>query len=175
MRTDAGAVAGADPRVVGALRRAPIVMGTCVAGLGALVLLGWLLKLQVLTTFGASLSSMKANTALGFVALGLALRSSMTQTPKARRARNVLAGLGGALGASALVEYALGVELGVDELVLRDPWSVSLPGRMSSAMALNFVLLTGALLLTDDRARRFGRPAEWLALLAGVSSLLALL
>jgi len=171
----ADALVSGDPRVVGALRRVPSFIGLSVAGLGVLVLTGWVLKLPLLTSVASSLGAMKANTALGLVALGLALRASTGRTPDARRVSSVFAMLGGALGVTTLVEYALGVDLGLDELVVRDAWSVSLPGRMSLLTALNFMLLAAALLLRERRVGSSGRPAEWLALLVGVSSLLAVL
>jgi hypothetical protein len=55
--------------------------GIATAALGLLVLLGWILQLPLLTSFGANLIPMAPSTALLFILLGIALslRSRMPQ------------------------------------------------------------------------------------------------
>ncbi len=171
---DADTDAEADPRVVAALERVPGIVGSAVAALGVLVLAGWTLGSSVITNIDPSLAPMKANTACSLVALGLALRFSSRRGPTHALPR-ALGAFAAALGALALSEYAFGVELGIDELLVHDQWSTIAPGRMSMVTATHFVLLGGALMLGEPRPGKSARLAEWLALLVGLSSLLVLL
>lgn len=175
MDTDAGEGAGADPRVVRALERVPGVVGTSVAALGALVFAGWALGYQQLTGFSPSLATMKANTSFAFIALGLALRWSRSPAHRARRAKQALSVLAAILGALTLTEHLLQADFGIDQLLVRDRWSAAGPGRMSPVTAMLFVLLGGALFVSERGLRRTVRPTEWLALASSLASLLALL
>jgi two-component system cell cycle sensor histidine kinase/response regulator CckA len=171
-----GAVDGevnAEPRIVAALERVPAVVGSAVAALGVLVLLGWASGSPLITNIDPSLAPMKVNTAIALVALGLALRFSQ-RYGAAHGLPRALGLFAAALGAAELFEYAFGAELGFDELLAHDQWSTIAPGRMSIVTATHFVLLGTALGLGE---RRLGaaRAAEWLALLVGFSSLLVLL
>jgi len=170
---DSDGDAGVEPRIVEALERVPGVVGSAVAALGALVLVGWTAGSSLLTNIDPSLAPMKANTALSLVALGLALRLARRRGP-AHALPSALGAFAAALGAAALVEYALGVDLGIDELLVRDHWSAIAPGRMSMVTATHFVLLGTAVVLGERRVGA-SRAAEWLALLVGLSSLLVLL
>ncbi|HWM85534.1 MAG TPA: PAS domain S-box protein [Kofleriaceae bacterium] len=153
--------------------------GAAIAALGAAVLCGWALDLDLLKSLGPSLASMKANTALGFVLLGGALWLDQARTPSWRLASRWLAGTAGLLGAATLMQYGFGLDLGIDRALVDEPANAvatGSPGRMSVAASINFALIGLALLLLDARpGRPLGCPAEWLAILAGLSGLLGLL
>jgi PAS domain S-box-containing protein len=74
------------------------------------------------------------------------------------------------IGLATLLEYLVGINLGIDQLLFRDaPGSqIPHPGRMSLPAAANFVLLGCALLLLDAETRHGLRPAQLLALPAGL-------
>ena len=141
--------------------------GVLLLALGALVLLGWVGQLSVLTSLASRLPAMKANTALSLALIGLALlrRESRVRAPAA-----LLVLL---LGLLTLLEYLLHRSLGIDEWLARDHMSLAgnPPGRMAPPAALAATLLAAALLTL--RTRR-AWTSQALGLLAGVISLLAL-
>src|SRR5436190_23241499 len=85
--------------------------------LGGVVLIGWALDVQPLKTVAPGLVSMKANTASCFVLCGCSLLLWQRDGARARRAGMVLAGIALALAVATLVEYARGVDLGIDQLL----------------------------------------------------------
>jgi two-component system, cell cycle sensor histidine kinase and response regulator CckA len=154
--------------------------GLTVAGVGALSLSGWLFEVVAFKRVLPSLPSMKANAAIGFLLIGSAiwLFNRTDAVPRRLRAARALAAAAVLIGFITIVEYLLGIQLGFDDLMV-GIGSVSrtdLGGnRMSPATAINFVLIGLALLVLDLSPTRFEqRPSEWLALVAGAISLLAL-
>lgn len=147
--------------------------GLVVVAVGVLVLVGWLGDISFLKGPLPGLVQMKADTAVGFVALGGALVLS-TGEPTSRR-RRVAAGLAlGAVGIGVLTitEYVFGVNLGLDQLLIRDTSTVHTvhPGRLAPQTAFNFVVL-GVALAIPTPLRRW----RWLpGVLAGVAFLIAL-
>jgi len=106
------------------------------------------------------------------LALGVGATAMLLLNPQCggwrRRWSILLATLPGLLGIAVLAEYALGVQLGIDELPFVDhdgrAAGISYPGRVAPTTGVCFVLLTGAL-LTLDRGRSWRwRPSELLAI-----------
>ena len=149
-------------------RRVASWAGAAVAGVGLLVLGGWLGGWDALTRLAPGFVTMKANTALCFVLLGAAL------VWRDRRIfRGVCAGLVALVAGLTLGEYLAGVELGFDDLFFLDKPEAHtpFPGRMAQVTALCFVLGSAALLLLDLRAR----AGRWVQqTLAGAIALLGL-
>jgi PAS domain S-box-containing protein len=169
------AVGGADPKVVGALQRVSLSVGTVVAALGVVVLVAWVFRLHAVISLHPTFAVMKVNTATGLVALGLALRLSQPEG-RPRRPRVMFAAVAIGLGATTLGEYAFGVDAGIDQFLVRDPWTTHYPGRMSIVTSTMLVLLGSALAGLEMRVGKSGqRPSHWLALLAGLAALLVLL
>ena len=88
---------------------------------------------------------MKANTALAFVLLGVALWLTHVELGKRHeRLKRAVAALCAFLpalfGAMTLVEYFFGWNLGIDEMLFPDPsgaTQTSSPGRMAPTTAIN--------------------------------------
>jgi methyl-accepting chemotaxis protein len=133
--------------------------------LGCTVLAGWALDAQGLKTVLLGLSSMKPNTAMGFMVLGLALVFSERSVARWASVGVTL------LGLATLTEYASGRNLGIDQILFaEDPWSeATYPGRMGLNTALSFTFLGAALLLS----RRATWTAHLLALVGGLVALMA--
>jgi PAS domain S-box-containing protein len=124
-------------------RLIPRVSGLIVALVGVIVLVGWATGNAVLTDLATGLASMKANTAASLTLLGLAL---------------VMLSLGGGwrivarlialpvvlVGLATIAEYALNQDIGLDQLLVRDPLSATNPGRMSLATALGVLAVAGS-------------------------------
>jgi diguanylate cyclase (GGDEF)-like protein/PAS domain S-box-containing protein len=171
-----------DARDSGAARLAP-ALGAGIALAGIAVLSGWALDVPALKSILPGLASMKANTAVGFVLVGMALGLSAPGRASARPHRRVLAAntcavVLGALGLVTLAEYGFAWNPGIDQWLFReDPSSpgTTAPGRMAVMTALNFTLIALALLLRGVRLRRGQRPSNWLALAVCANSYLAVL
>jgi PAS domain S-box-containing protein len=135
---------------------------------GWLVIAGWLLDIMILKHVLPGLVSMKFNTALAFVLLGIGLLALVNESDrKNQRVRQVCAAAILILGSLTLSEYLFNWNLGIDEWIVRDMDSVSYPGRMSHITASNFVLL-GIALLPSKRPRVTQGITLWVM---GVSSI----
>jgi diguanylate cyclase (GGDEF)-like protein len=143
-----------DSGTVRLLRRLRVAIGCWVALLGGIVLVGgWGFGMVAIQEVLPGLSTMKANTALGLVALGLSLlwvaggRSSRT-------AARTMAGVALGIGLLSLAEYAFHWNAGIDQLLFRDPATLpaDFPGRPAVATALMMALLAAAQLFTGHQA-----------------------
>lgn len=129
---------------------------------GTLVLMGWAFQTSYLKQ---DWLAMKANTAFAFVLFGSSLLLSIGKRPAVAR---LLAALATLLAVLTLGEYLLGFDLGIDQLLFREPtWTVSppFPGRMSPITAVAFLFL-GSSLMMFERCIRGIRSGPWLALVA---------
>ncbi len=117
---------------------------------GVVALAGWLLGIPMLESVLPGLTTMKANTAVGVLACGAGLamlpgRAGGDAAAWRRWLGPCCGALAVAVGVSTLVEYGVGVRLGIDELLFSDPDTTSAPyaGRMAPATAVA-VACTGA-------------------------------
>jgi PAS domain S-box-containing protein len=144
--------------------------------IGIAVLAGWAFHSPVLMSILPALVPMKANTALGFVLIGSAVRLLFERAAWARRSALVLAGVTALFAVITLCEYAFGWNVGIDELIVRDTTGVSIPGRMSPITAANFFAIALSVALVDVQlGRNRARPADWLALATALTCVLAIL
>jgi signal transduction histidine kinase/CHASE3 domain sensor protein len=142
-------------------------LGWVTAGLGAVILAGWIFQVPILKSLFPGQVEAKANTAICFILAGVALALKAGSGGQSRprvMAANLLAALVVCTGLLTLGEYFLGRNLGVDELIFRDmidAVDTVHPGRLALPTALNFLLLgTAVILIRSGR----GRPVvAWLA------------
>ena len=128
------------------------LLGAFVACLvGVLTLTGWIFGLDELKSIVPGTITMKPNTAIAFIALGgaLFLADRRASLPGGWIA-DALATAAMSLAAIVGLQYVIGVDLGVDQLLFREPagavGTVD-PGRMSPQTSIAFVLLGCAFLL----------------------------
>jgi signal transduction histidine kinase len=146
--------------------------------LGLAVLLGWVLQVDSFKSVFPGLATMKPNTAAGLVLVGLSLSLSLPRSRAVSPLRGWIARAAavtvGALGAVTLGQYLLRKDFGIDHLLLRalSPGRAELD-RMGPHTALAFLLMGGALLLLDVETRNGHRPAQFLALTAGIVGFVA--
>lgn len=160
---------------------------------GCLVLIGWSLNLTFLKTIVPESTTMKANTALGFILAGISLILAGSgkherENRQGERNRKFLLRLLRFLshscaiavfliGALTLSQYLFDWNLGIDELLFPDsPFSSATlhPGRMGLNTALNFVLVGGALwLLSAGKHKMAILVSQGLSLVGGFISVLA--
>ena len=159
------------------IRIASRVLRALVLIIGAMGLAGWIFDLPLLYSFAPGLIGMKANTAVCFLVIGLALCVVPFHSAPDGTRRFIAGGLAVAPLAIALVnicEYVFRWHTGIDQLFIRDTGpalSNVPPGRMAMGTAAGVVLASTALLLMC--ARRGGR---WRArVLAVCGALVALL
>jgi two-component system, cell cycle sensor histidine kinase and response regulator CckA len=155
------------------LKTLSLAGGTTAIGVGGLVLFGWAFHIQWLKSLLPSFATMKPNTALAFILLGLALRFQLAGVGRRRGLSPFLSGAAALLGALVLSEWVSGWNLGIDQMLLRDDGPTA--GRMSPMTAVNIVLLGSSLFLDSWPANRRWRFSGGLALLVGITSLLAIL
>lgn len=148
-------------------RLVPRLTAYTAAGIGMLVLAGWIFNAPELTTLVPNVSSMKANTAFSL----LLLAGSLYFAPDSRhpRMQAVLSIAAVSISVLTIFEYIAGHSLGIDQLVFRDS-ATPYPGRMSPFTALSFVLLGTALV---PYPRWIEAVREGLALSVTVISLFA--
>ena len=141
---------------------------------GLLALAGWLFGIDFLKTIVASGYPMKANAAVCFILCGAALWLMGRELRGAARGiGQACAALAVLIGLATLAEYLFGTNLGIDQLLFREAPGPRIPhpGRMPPLAAADFVLVGCALLLLDAETRRGRRPAQLLALPAGLIAL----
>jgi two-component system sensor histidine kinase/response regulator len=166
----------ADP--AGTRRLTPTLPGLCAGAsvaLGVTVLAGWALDVTALKSLGPGLIAMKPNAALGFILAGSALGAIRDD----RRRNRLASGLASSvvtLGAFTLFEYASGLDLGIDQVLAREPPGAmgSLhPGRMHPTTAFDFLAVGVAMvLIAADRGYRTAHALAILAALVAGSALI---
>jgi hypothetical protein len=128
------------------MKVAAVACGILPTLLGVIVLVGWYAENETLIQVSPAFVPMQYNTALGFLASGIGL--SLVLRPIDLGAR-VFAGLTTLIGVLTLFEYGVGVDLGIDQLLMDHYITVatSNPGRMAPNTALCFALAgTGVLI-----------------------------
>jgi hypothetical protein len=154
---------------------------------GLLSLVGLTFGIAVLksTILGQPVIKFNAAVCLVFLGLSLWLLRQHNDHPFPRAWRlcgRLMAAITALLGLLSLAEHLAGWELGIDQLLFREPAAdafVSVrPGLMAPITALDFLLLGIALLLLDRgiswRSGRY-RPAPYLASLTAILSIAGLL
>ena len=168
----------ADGRAASAVRLSRAI-SFAVACVASIVILGWVLDIRVLKSLLPGSTSMKVDTALGFLLVSLGLASLARPRPSRRHV--ALAAVCGAalcaLGFVTLLEHTTGMDFRIDEALIHDARednNPGPPGRMAPSSAFNFTLAGVALLslVSTRRAFRIARPPA--VLLIAVSSLVGM-
>lgn len=148
--------------------------GQIAVALGLAVLLGWVTGSVTLTSISPQWVAMPVSAALCLILIGISLFAAGT-SPSDRRWRTVQlisATTVFGVGLATLLEYRLGIQLGVDRLFLdgadlRD--HSPFPGRMAISTATNFLLAGAALVILDTSRPWLPQTLAWLII--GVSTL----
>src|SRR5689334_9513196 len=128
--------------------------------LGAAAFLGWILNNPYLKRIHPSLVTMKANTAVCLMLVGVScvLINDRSQSHIKRGLIKLFAAIVGFVGLITLSEHVVGWNTGLDQLLFHESAAeagLSFPGRMGVAASLNFSFLGIALLFLDAKARRW--------------------
>jgi two-component system, cell cycle sensor histidine kinase and response regulator CckA len=157
------------------------IAGPATLCLGLCVFTGWLLCSQIVVMVFPGLASMKANTALSIALTG----GSLWMIQIARGGRRKWLKIAGLIFAAVVVliaaltlgEYASGLNLRVDELIIRDRIRAAetpYPGRMAPNTAFSLLLLGLALILAESRKQAARMLSRNFARITGAFALLPL-
>jgi PAS domain S-box-containing protein len=167
----------AHRRMVSAFKSLSKYASYVVISVALLVLGGWVFDILPLKSAFLGFATMKFNTAVAMVALGIALRlANEEHAPNLKRyAMSFCALIATLIGFLTLIEYIFSQDLGIDQLLVKDTLTPesSYPGRMSPVVAVSLYLLGIALLLLDQRP--FQRMVDACTIIALLTSLLALI
>ncbi len=169
---------GRHSPLIGLFERVPIIAGSAVATVGALVLAGWALNLPFVTTPRPGGYPMLPLTALCFILAGVSLTMAVRHRRSAtsEAVQQSLAALVATIGVLTIYEYLRGGESGFDLLLFGDRLrqvSADPTGRIAVNTAGSFLLIGLALLSIphdhrkhDLRAQMFATPAIFISLVA---------
>ncbi|MDB5032694.1 PAS domain-containing sensor histidine kinase [Mucilaginibacter sp.] len=137
-----------------------IAISYLITSLGILVVIGWIFNILILKAVLPGFTTMKVNTALCFIALGMAL--NLILTGKSRSLYLISAGFVFLLCLLSLLQDIFNINFGMDELLIADKGNLlknSLhPGRMSPTTAFCFFLIAPSLfILNNKRWNIFGQ------------------
>jgi PAS domain S-box-containing protein len=151
---------------------------------GGLVLLGWVFGVRTFTRVMADYTTMKSNTALCLVLAGLSVwllrfrpHPGVEVSPRQRSLGQICALLVSFLGLLTLGEIFFHLNLGIDQMLLRDTLTDPRlpPGRMSIPAAFGLLTIGSALFFLGRKSPRSTLVAQILALIGLVNGVLALL
>jgi len=129
--------------------------------LGILVVIGWLIHNNFLREIIPGHVRMKFNVALGFVfsSVVLLLNYFSGKNKIGRYVSVILSAIVSLIGILTLLEYILGVTIGIDELFVKDELRTTatyFAGRMSPFSAISFLLIgTGLFLLNREKTATY--------------------
>ena len=123
-------------------------LGYFIFAVALLVMLGWVMNINSLTTLSPDFPSMKFNTALAFAISGIGIL--LGQTARERHGLQISGLILMLLMGTSLIEYLLNINLGIDEFFWPDDYSNNLPGRPSPATCILFIL-SGALMMCSQQ------------------------
>ena len=168
------------PGVAARLRVASRACGAFVLVIGGTALLGWILGSESLRGAYAAGITIKTNTALGLVALGLALllqEFDSNESPRTQAAR-WLGAFAALIAFATLVEHVAGVSLGIDQLFFKETAgaiATASPNRMGIPGCIAMALVGCALVLLGWRTKGGTVPAQIFAGLGCMIMLVPLL
>lgn len=127
---------------------------------GTFFLLGWVFDWPLVRGDRSILFNMKANTAMAtiVVAIGLIFAVRQARGGVVRWISPLCGVVVAVVGLVTLAQYVLGIDLGVDQLLVRESpgaLGTSSPGRMGPPAAISFCLIGFALFLQDRSWRGF--------------------
>jgi PAS domain S-box-containing protein len=158
--------------------------GYLAVAVGLLVLVGWAFDIGVFKSVLADSMTMKPNTAVALMSLGISMIAAVVPKPpyvlpdsRILIAR-IFAVIPLLISVITLIEYAADVNLFIDQLMFRDAVihrGGPFPGRISPATSTSAILLSLSLLTLDARSAKLRRFSQWPALIGAAISFVAVL
>ena len=126
--------------------------GLAVAAAGGVALIGWLINARELSGVRTVYIPMAPNTAVAFIALGLALAATSFERPRTMILVRAAAALVLVLALTRLFEYVTHKSIGIDGLFIQssgESLGLAPVGKMALLTAMSLTLAAGAALLTS--------------------------
>ncbi|MEI1280172.1 ATP-binding protein [Leptospira venezuelensis] len=139
--------------------------------IGALVLLGWLLDIEVLKRPKAAMVAMNPMSALSFVFIGIALYLNLNRSDSNthRNIVRLIALFVLLVGLTKLYSVISGFDLGLDKILFSDKIAKDIikgiPNRMAPNTAFDFVVLGAAVFLSSYRKEVLNSISNYLCIL----------
>jgi len=146
---------------------------------GCTVLIGWIADLPLLKSLHPGMATMKANSAICFLLIGLSLwllQSKRLNSPAARVVSLLSICAIFLTGSLTVLEYLFSMDLGIDQLFFKElPGAVLTPhlGRMAFNTAIQFTLISISLFLLTFGTGKTCTAAQLTVLPVGVIALLS--
>ena len=160
----------------GHLKRVPSSAATFGIIVGTLVLIGWTFDVELLKGMGHRIT-MKPNAAIGLMACGVSLLGHTIGGPLWRRVALGGALLSGTLGTLTLSEHLIGWDLGIDELLFKEPAgavATTSPARMGPNASTSLLLASIALVALHRPTTRAATVAQVAASGMAILAMIAL-
>lgn len=119
----------------------------------ALVLISWSINYKPLLNIIPRAPTMKVNTAILFILSGFGVLTILNQSHLARVVNAVLASAIVFVAFITLMQYILGMNIGIDNVFFTDKHSAIYPGRMATSTAFCFILI--GLSIFGGKSERF--------------------
>jgi diguanylate cyclase (GGDEF)-like protein len=146
--------------------------------MGGLILCGWTFHVDLLKSILPGGIAIKANIALLLAVSGTSLWLFLpSPRNEVRYVARLLAMVVTLVGSVTRMEYLFGVNLGIDQLLFRDPMGPTasfFPGRMSPTSAASFMFIGMALLALEWKTKTGRRPSQGLSLWPALVALVAI-
>lgn len=145
--------------------------------LGFIVSAGWIFHLRVLTTIIPGYVSMKFNTALLFVLMGVILYTLISE--KWQWARISFSFILLLTGFTTFIQSLIGFDFGIDQLLVKDSFVTEdgsfSPGRMAQGTSFSFFLLGFSFLLITSSRKSLRVVAQYLLHIVSLIASLAII
>lgn len=162
-------------------KRASEILSIIIFLTGLAVLAGWIFDIPSLKSILPNFVTMKANSAICFVLIGLSLwffQEKRIANNSNRLIAYFLAAIVFLVGFLSFYQCIFGLNLGIDQLLFKEPAGAvytNSPGRMALNTAINFTFIGIALFLLEAKAAIFLYLAQLLIILVGLVALFTLM
>jgi diguanylate cyclase (GGDEF)-like protein/PAS domain S-box-containing protein len=150
------------------VERAVAAVGIAAAAVGLMVLAGWAFDVAALREFGSARGAMNPLTAVGFVALGIALPAALARPGSVwHTTSTALAGTAAAIGALKIAISLSSAAVAVDAALFGEAMRQTVDGRhnlMAPAAAVLFLMMGVAVISAGRRTRVGDAIAQTLAI-----------
>jgi PAS domain S-box-containing protein len=148
--------------------------------IGVIVLIGWMFNITIFLSPSSGFSTIKSNVGLVFILIGVSLFLLQTKrvNKNNRRIAQIFAFFVVLIGFLTILEYIFNINFGIDQILFKETVGAlhtSSPNRMGFSAALDTFFAGISILFLDITIHRDYRPAQILAIIGGLVSLLALL
>ena len=147
---------------------------------GLLILIGWTFNIPILLHPGSGFSTIKSNTGLAFLLIGISLWFIQTKRIEFHNQRiaQILAFIVLIIGFLTLIEYIFNLNIGIDQILFKEAvgaLNTSAPNRMALTTVINFILAGMCILLWNVKTPSVYRPTQIFAIIGWFLSLIGFL